>query len=184
MSPPKEKTALACDVTRVATIQFSSAQSGTVFNSFVDADWDNLADDYHHGLSHLSVGWDQPPDAVQALAQETLSRINIWFASQIADLANTLDSYIEADGSTLLDNTAIVWVSEISEGPTHRFVDMPLVVVGDLGGALKSGQHLAYDNQRAHNDLFVTLGQAMGITDFTTFGDPSYVQGALDDFLG
>lgn len=175
--------ALACDVTRVATIQFSSAQSGTVFNSFVDADWDNLADDYHHGLSHLSIGWDDPPDATQALAQETLSRINIWFAQQIADLATTLDSYIEADGSTVLDNTAIVWVSEISEGPTHRFVDMPFVVLGNMGGALKSGSHLAYGNQRAHNDLFVTLGQAMGIDGFDSFGDPQYVQGPLADFL-
>ncbi len=175
--------ALACDVTRVATIQFSSAQSGTVFNSFVDADWDNLPDDYHHGLSHLSVGWDDAPDGTQALAQETLSRINIWFSQQIADLANTLDSYVEADGSTLLDNTAIVWVSEISEGPTHRFVDMPFVVLGNMGGALKSGSHLAYNNERAHNDLFVTLGQAMGIEGFDSFGDPQYVQGPLGDLL-
>ncbi len=175
--------ALACDVTRVASIQFSSAQSGTVYNSFVNADWANLADDYHHGLSHLSVGWDQTPDATQALAQQALSNINVWLASQIADLATTLNGYVEADGSTLLDNTAIVWVSEISEGPTHRFVDMPYVVLGNMGGALKSGQHLAYGNARAHNDLFVTLGQAMGLTDFSTFGDPAYVQGALSDFL-
>jgi len=175
--------ALACDVTRVASIQFSGAQSGTVYNSFVDADWDNLADDYHHGLSHLSVGWDQPPDATQALAQQALSEINVWLASQIADLANTLNGYVEADGSTLLDNTAIVWVSEISEGPTHRFVDMPFVIVGDMGGALKSGQHFAYGNARAHNDLFVTLAQAIGLPDLTTFGDPAYVQGALSDFL-
>jgi hypothetical protein len=174
--------ALACDVTRVASIQFSSAQSGTVYNSFVDADWDNLADDYHHGLSHLSVGWDQSADATQALAQQTLAKINVWLAGQIADLATTLNGYVEADGSTLLDNTAIVWVSEISEGPTHRFVDMPFVVVGDMGGALKSGQHFAYDNARAHNDLYVTLAQAMGV-DLTSFGDPEYVQGALADFL-
>lgn len=175
--------ALACDVTRVASIQFSGAQSGTVYNSFVDADWATLADDYHHGLSHLSVGWDQPPDTTQALAQQALSNINVWLASQIADFANTLNSYVEPDGSTLLDNTAIVWVSEISEGPTHRFVDMPYVVLGDLGGTLKSGQHLAYGNARAHNDLFVTLGQAMGLADFSTFGDPAYVQGPLADFL-
>jgi hypothetical protein len=175
--------ALACDVTRVATLQFSGAQSGTVFKSFVDADWDNLADDYHHGLSHLSVGWDESPDATQARAQQALSNINIWFSSQIASFAEMLAGYTEADGSTLLDNTAIVWVSEISEGPTHRFEDMPLVIVGDLGGALRSGTHLAYDNARAHNDLFVTLGLAMGLDDFTTFGDPAYVTGPLGDLL-
>ena len=175
--------AMACDVTRVATIQFSGAQSGTVFNSFVDADWDNLADDYHHGLSHLSVGFDQPPDATQTIAQQALSEINRWFSGEIAYLAEKLDSYVEADGSTLLENTAIVWVSEISEGPTHRFTDMPFVVVGDLGGALKSGLHLNYGNTRAHNDLFVTLAQAMGLTDMTSFGEEEYVQGPLLDFL-
>ena len=174
---------MACDVTRVATIQFSGAQSGTVFNSFVDADWDNLADDYHHGLSHLSVGFDQPPDATQATAQQALSEINRWFSGEIAYLAEKLDSYVEADGSTLLENTAIVWVSEISEGPTHRFTDMPFVVVGDLGGALKSGLHLNYDNARAHNDLFVTLAQAMGLAEVTSFGDAEYVQGPLLDLL-
>ncbi len=175
--------AMACDVTRVATLQFSGAQSGTVFNSFVNADWDNLADDYHHGLSHLSVGFDQPPDATQALAQDALSEINRWFSGEIAYLATQLASYTEADGSTLLDNTAIVLVSEISEGPTHRFTDMPFVIVGDLGGALKSGLHLSYGNARAHNDLFVTLAQAMGLTDVTSFGEAEYVQGPLVDLL-
>jgi hypothetical protein len=175
--------ALACDVTRVATLQFSGAQSGTVFNSFVDADWDNLADDYHHGLSHLSVGWEETPDATQARAQQALSNINTWFSAQIASFAELLAGYTEPDGSTVLDNTAIVWVSEISEGPTHSFRDMPFVVLGDLGGALRAGSHYAYDNTRAHNDLFVTLGLAMGLDDFTSFGDPAYVMGPLADLL-
>ena len=33
------------------------------------------------------------------------------------------------------------------------------------------------------NDLFVTLGQAMGIEGFDSFGDPQYVQGPLGDLL-
>ncbi len=174
---------LACDITRVATLQLSGAQSGTVFTDFVDADWESLADDYHHGLSHLSVGFDQMADPTQTIARQALSNINRWVSEQIAQFAMLLDGYTEPDGSTVLDNTAIVWVSEISEGPTHRFTDMPYVVLGDLGGALRGGSHYNYGNSRAHNDLFITLGKAMGLSNFDTFGDQEYVTGPLTDFL-
>ncbi len=176
--------AMACDITRVGTLQWSTAQSGTVFNDFVDAPWDQLADDYHHGLSHLSVGSDeQNPDANQALAQDALSAINVWFSGQLGYLANRLAEYEEEDGSSVLDNTAILWVSEISEGPTHRFDRMPYVLLGNMGGAINAGQHVDYGNDRAHNDLFITLAQAMGATDVTSFGSEDYVQGPLAELL-
>lgn len=177
--------AFACDITRVGTLQWATAQAGTVFNSFVDAPWDQLADDYHHGLSHLSVGSDEPsPDPTQQLAQSALSSINAWFSSQMAYLAERLAEYQEEDGTTVLDNTAILWVSEISEGPTHRFDHMPYVLLGDMGGALKGGVHVDFENNRTHNDLFVTLAQAMGAVDVTTFGASEYVTGPLTEILG
>jgi hypothetical protein len=174
---------MACDITRVGTLQWSTAQSGTVFNDFVDAPWDQLADDYHHGLSHLSVGSDDDPDANQALAQDALSSINVWFSEQLAYLATRLSEYEEEDGSTVLDNTAILWVSEICEGPTYRFDNMPYVLLGNMGGALNAGMHVDYDNNRAHNDLFITLAQAMGASDVTSFGSQDYVQGPLEELL-
>lgn len=177
--------AMACDITRVGTLQWSTAQSGTVFNDFVDAPWDQLADDYHHGLSHLSVGSDDTsPDATQAMAQDALSSINMWFSGQLAYLANRLAEYEEEDGTTVLDNTAILWVSEISEGPTHRFDRMPYVLLGNMGGAIKAGSHIDFGNERAHNDLFITLAQAMGAADVTSFGAEDYVQGPLAELLG
>jgi hypothetical protein len=176
--------AMACDITRVGSVMWGTAQAGTVFNTFVDAPWEQIPDDYHHGLSHLSVGSDEPnPDPSQAMAQDALSSINAWFSEQLAYLATRLSEYPEAGGTTVLDHTAILWVSEISEGPTHRFDRMPYVVLGDMGGKLRSGVHLDYGDQRAHNDLFITLAQAMGATDVTTFGADEFVQGPLDDFL-
>jgi len=177
--------AFACDITRVATLQYATAQAGTVFNNFVTAPWEQITDDYHHGLSHLSVGSDeQNPDPTQVQAQDALSSINNWFSTQLAYLANRLAEYEEEDGSTVLDNTAILWVSEISEGPTHRFDRMPFVLLGNMGGAINAGQHVDYENQRAHNDLYVTLAQAMGAVDVTTFGSSEYVQGPLTEIVG
>ncbi len=176
--------AFACDITRVGTLQFSTAQAGTVFNNFVNAPWEQITDDYHHGLSHLSVGSSEPnPDPTQLMAQDALSSINVWFSTQLAYLANRLAQYEEEDGTSVLDNTAILWVSEISEGPTHRFDKMPYVLLGNMGGALSSGMHVDYADGRAHNDLFITLAQAMGASDVTTFGAPEYVQGPLAELL-
>lgn len=176
--------AMSCDVSRVATLQLAGAQSGTVFSSFVDSDWGDGLDTYHHGLSHSATGFDQDaPNELATRANRQLTQINTWLASQLAYLGTRLASIVEPDGSTLLDNTVILWVSEISEGPTHRFTDIPYVTLGKAGGGLATGQHVDYENQRTHNELFVTLGKAMGIDGFDTFGDPEYVDQTLDDLL-
>lgn len=177
-------SAIACDLTRVGTLQFGSGQDGATYTSFVDAEWDQIdGDRYHHGLSHSSVGSSEAADEVQARAQRALGAINRWMASQLATLAERLAAVEEADGTTALDHTAILWCSEISEGPTHSFDDIPFVVVGDLGGALRAGQHLDYGNERNHNDLFVTLAQGLGLEDVTSFGQEDLVQGPLAELL-
>ena len=174
--------ALSCDITRVGTMQWSSAQSGTVFESFIDANWDDVADKYHHGISHAAVGSGQSADATQQAALNKLTVINTWYAEQLAYLAGRLAEMEEADGSSVLDNTAILWVSEISEGPTHKFTDMPYVLLGGMGGALKTDEHFAFEG-RSHNDLFLTMAHAMGFDDMATFGEPEYCSGPLVGLL-
>lgn len=174
--------ALSCDITRVGSLQWSSAQSGTVFQSFIPSDWSDVADKYHHGLSHTAVASNQNPNATQAAAMDKLTVINTWYAEQLAYLAGRLADMEDADGSSVLDNTAILWVSEISEGPSHKFTDMPYVLVGGMGGALKKGEHFSFEGV-SHNDLFVTLGQAMGFEDMTSFGSQEYVSGPLLSLL-
>ena len=176
--------ALSCDLVRVAGLQWSSAQSGTVFDTFVPGDWSGLAENYHHGISHAAVGSEQAnPDATQLRAMERLTAINTWFADQLAYLATRLADLEESDGSSVLDHTAILWVTEVQEGPTHAFNDMPFVLVGNLSGALRSGQYFDFGDERSHNEWFVTLGQALGLSDFTTFGDPQFVDGPIAALL-
>ena len=175
--------ALSCDITRVGTLQWSSAQSGTVFESFIDADWSDIADKYHHGISHAAAPSSaSSPSSTQVAAMNKLTLINTWYAEQLAYLGTRLAELEDADGSSVLDNTTILWVSEISEGPSHKFTDMPYVLLGGLGGALKTNVHTACAG-RSHNDLFVTLAHAMGATDLTTFGDPEYCTGPIDSLL-
>jgi hypothetical protein len=184
-------SAFACDQTRVATLQWTEAQSGQVYSSFIKTDWTKLGNEtYHHGISHSGVAssgktFGDTPIAsdVQAAANEKLTLINNWYSQQLAYFAQKLYDTPDVDGSRVLDNTTIVWVSEISEGPNHSFENMPYVLLGSAGGALKTGEFFDFQNKRAHNDLFITLGQAMGVPNFTTFGDPAHVQGPLSTLL-
>jgi hypothetical protein len=176
--------AMSCDITRVGTLQWGSAQAGTVFETFIDTNWDDIPDKYHHGISHAAVASSvTDPTTSQASALQKLTLINTWFAEQLAYLGTKLAEMDDVDGTKVLDNTAILWVSEVSEGPTHKFTDMPYVLLGGAGGALRTNQHFAFDNQRTHNDLFVTLGQALGVQDFASFGDSEFCSGPIGELL-
>ena len=63
--------------------------------------------------------------------------IRKFHAQRVADLAKRLDSVKEGNG-TVLDNTLIVWMSDSGE-EHHGFCrEWPLVVLGNLGGRLKT----------------------------------------------
>ena len=62
----------------------------------------------------------------------------------------------------LLDNTAMVFGSNLGNANSHDWHNLPLVLAG---GGFKHGQHVAYDAK--HNtpfgNLFVTMLQRMGL---------------------
>jgi hypothetical protein len=159
--------ALACDLTRVGSIQWSNAVSATVHT------WLG-ATQGHHELSHSG-------DADTA-AQETLTKMNEWFAQQLAYFAGRLQSIPEGSG-TMLDNTVIVCVNELSIGNAHSRYDMPFLLLGGCGGAIPGGRWLRFPTGTNHNDLLVSLCHAMGLTDVTTFGNPKYCSGPLPGLL-
>lgn len=81
-----------------------------------------------HAIGH-SV---DAPDSVRfAIA------IRRFHAERVADLARRLDAVHEGDG-TMLDNTLIIWMSDSGEGHHGFCAEWPLVLVGGLGGRLKT----------------------------------------------
>ncbi|WP_437602769.1 DUF1552 domain-containing protein [Sorangium sp. So ce590] len=157
--------ALACDLTRVASIQWSATQAGKVFT------WLGQSDT-HHALSHSSLG--------DADKQRQLIDIGRWQAEQLAYLLGKLDAVQEGTG-TLLDNTLVLWCTDIAQGQSHARRDMPYVIAGGAGGALRTGRYLRYEGD-PHNNLLVTLCNAMGV-DVSTFGNPAYCTGPLPGLL-
>jgi hypothetical protein len=157
--------ALACDQTRIITIQWNYAESERMFK-FVDP---NLSRN-HHTISH---DWTTPGFTDYA-------KIHVWFAEQLAYLLGKLASYPEA-GGTLLDNTVVFWGSEIGESNAHDLKRMPYVLAGGGGGQLKTGRVVTYSGARTdNNQLLVSLANLMG-ADIDSFGDESGQKGPLAD---
>lgn len=157
--------ALACDLTRVASLMWSHA------GPTPSAPWLGISET-HHQLSHAG---DADEDA-----QKKLSRLKYWYAEQFAYFVRALQAIPEGEG-TMLDNTVVWWCSEISVGNSHSHKDMPFVLAGSCGGYFKTGRFVQYpmtgDKGVSHNDLLVSLCHAMGRTEVKTFGNPMYCSG-------
>ncbi|QDU19764.1 DUF1552 domain-containing protein [Urbifossiella limnaea] len=70
--------------------------------------------------------------------------IRRFHAERVADLARRLDAVREGNG-TMLDNTLIIWMSDSGEGHHGFCAEWPLVVLGGLGGRLKTaGRYLQF----------------------------------------
>jgi len=165
--PTKGKTmtdllvaSLACDLTRVGTMQWADSESKFPLN------FQPLGlSDHHHGYQHDSV-----------YNPEALFKIHHWFGQNFAYLLERLASITEGDG-TMLDNTVVLWVSEIQEPPTHNQTKIPFMLAGGKNAGLKTGRWLQVPSQ-PHNNLLVSMLNVFGGAE-TTFGHPDYCTGAL-----
>ena len=151
-------SALAADFTRVATLQYTNSVGQPRMT------WLGV-DEGQHELSH-------EPNSNES-AQEKLTKINTWYAGEIAHLAKRLAETPEpgADGS-LLDHTTIVWTNELGEGNSHSRNDIPWVLVGG-GLGFATGRALEFSGV-PHNRFLITLAHAMGHTSLVRFGNPDH----------
>lgn len=159
--------AFACDQTRVATLQWANGASGIRFTSLG-------LDIPHHDLTHDNYSANAGPRA----------QIAGWYAERFKYFIQKLKSIPEGNGS-VLDNTVIVWTSEHSGREQHGRTNIPFFMAGGLGGAFNKGVFLDFgNNSLAHNDVYVSLAQGMGLTDVTTFGKASLVRGPIPGLMG
>ena len=154
--------AFESDVTRVATFMFGNSVS-TVNFSFLEG-----VSESHHETSHHQ-------NKTEKLDQ--YERISTWHVAQYAYLLDKLKSIPEGD-SNVLDNSAILFGSALRDGNKHSPRDLPLLVAGKAGGALRQGQHIQRPNESPMADLLLTMLQASGVA-VTHFADSSGVIDAL-----
>ncbi len=156
----REYAKLMCDIialafqsdrSRIATLLLSRDLSGQVYPFL------GIRDD-HHSYSHSNTGKDY-----QAIVK--------FHVEQYSYLVGKLAKMPEGDG-TVLDHSCIMFVSE--HWNAHNGKQVPLLLAGGLGGALKTGRSLDYLN--AGNDkrklcsLYLSIMDRMGL-ELPAFGD-------------
>jgi len=152
--------AVACDLSRVISLQSSTAQSS------VKHTWLGIQED-HHGISHESGS----PTGHQQMVD-----IHSWYSEQFAYLITKLSS-IDEIGQSALDNSVVMWTNEQGEGGDHSPDRIPYVLAGSGGGVLRPGRFLKYKDG-SHNDLLLSLLKSFG-SNASVFGLQSVSNGPL-----
>jgi hypothetical protein len=159
--------ALACDQTRVVTLIVSPPpDSETGYNGMYGTTG-------LHDLVHKVAYPGQSAGMVEMGANFFRT-----YARYYAALLAMLDGIPESDGQTLLDHTAVLWTSEIGSS-NHDLSDIPIMVAGSAGGYFRTGRYIKVAPNTAHNDLHVSLANAVGLSNITTFGNASVCKGPL-----
>jgi hypothetical protein len=109
--------------------------------------------DQHHPVSH------HRNDAVLI---EKKTKIDAYHVSFLGYLAAKMQATPEGDG-TLLDQSLLMYGGGMGDGNLHRHNDLPCVLLGSLGGRLKTGQHIAYPSGTPMTNLLVSLLDKIGV---------------------
>ncbi|MCU0699198.1 MAG: DUF1552 domain-containing protein [Myxococcaceae bacterium] len=155
--------ALACDATRVASLQWSHTVSPIV------PTWLSLSE-AHHELSHMS-------DSNRAGVDRFIAAER-WFTEQFASFLRKLQATPDpAGGGTLFDTSLVLWCKEMGDSRAHVCRSVPMVLSGRANGALRLGRYLKVAGE-PHQKLLVSLCHLMGL-DNETFGDAARSRGPL-----
>ncbi len=127
--------------------------------------------DGHHPLTHHM----NKPELM-----EKVSQINTYHVKQVAAWVEKLKSIKEADGSSLLDNSMIVYGAGLTDGNRHNHEDLPTILLGRAGGAIKPGFRREYRLETPMSNLFLTMMDIMGVKGVENFGDSSGRLNGLD----
>jgi hypothetical protein len=148
-------SAFLADSTRIATLQYTNSVGMARFT------WLGIKEG-QHDLSH-------EPNTNKD-AQEKLTKINKWYAEQVAYLLKRLSETKEPDGSgMMIDNTTVIWTNELGEGNSHTLENIPFVMIGG-GLGFKTGRALNFKGGVPHNRLLIELAHGFG-HHITSFGN-------------
>ncbi len=166
--------AFQTDTTRVVTVAAGSDES--MFPGVVTVGYER----HCHTLEHQ--GNASRPEDADPIAREACRQIHAWYTQLFAETVRKLRD-IDEGGSSLLDNTLLMFTSYMADGG-HGRDDYPVVLAGKAGGALKAGRHLEFDKKAPMSNLYVEMLNLFGIPT-TSFGDSetSRFSGSLNSRL-
>ncbi len=151
----QEHMRLMCDLmvlsfqtrsTPVATLMLASEASGHTFPTLGITEG-------HHSLSHHQR---------RAEKLEQIRRIDEFYISQFAYLIERMKAVPEGEGS-LLDNSLLVYGSGIRDGDRHDHTNLPVILAGRAGGAVKTGRFMELGPEQPMTNLYLSMLDLHGI---------------------
>jgi hypothetical protein len=155
-----------CDVTRVFSFMMGDALSSKNL-SFIPVVKETGGAAGHHAVSHHSGD--------TAMVKKFKAMV-LWELGLMAGFVKKLKSMTDYDGKPVLDNTLVMFGSELADGNRHNHDDKPIFLAGKLGGSVVTDRHTRFIPNRdytlgkCYGDFFITL---LGLYDVkvTTFGN-------------
>ena len=154
-------SAFACDITRVACLQYGNDQVLKV-----NAPGTGLPfDDQHGGFIHSGASSNFA----------NLVKFEAYLATQFVNIINLLKGLANPEDAskTLFDTTLLLWARDMGDADQHNQQSMRYVLASGTGGYLKTaagGRYLR--STERHERILLNACEAMGITSFSGFGDP------------
>jgi hypothetical protein len=154
-------SAFACDITRVAALEY-----GNDARLMVNAPGLPY-DDQHGGYIHSGASSNYA----------NLVKFEAYLCNQFVNLINLLKGFqdpLDPTGTkTLFDTTLMVWARDMGDAQNHNQESMRFVLAGGNGGYLNTAPNGRYImSTERHERILLNICEAMGISSYTGFGDP------------
>jgi hypothetical protein len=135
----------SADITRVFTFMMGREVSNRTYTQVGVTEG-------HHAVSHHQN---------KAEKLDMLARIQAFHIGLFGEFVAKLDAIPDGDGS-LLDNTMLLYGSNMSNSNAHDHYPLPNILVGGGCGRLKGGQHIVAEDHAPMTNLLLTMLDKIG----------------------
>jgi hypothetical protein len=145
--------AFQTDTTRVCT--FACGSDEAMFPGVVTVGYER----HCHTLEHQgNAGRVEDADPI---AREACRQIHAWYTELFAECVRRMKQ-IDEGGSSLLDNTVLLYTSYMADGG-HGREDYPCLLVGKAQGTLKTGRQIDLPKNTPVANLYIEMMNRMGV---------------------
>jgi len=135
------------NITRIASMMLAAEVSNQTYNHVG-------VSDAFHPLSHHQ-------NDANKIAR--LLRIQEYHSRVFAGFVDKLSKMPDGDKGSMLDNSIIVYGSNMSNSNAHDHYPLPSVIVGKGGGTIKGGQHIAAPERTPVSNMMLTVLDRIGV---------------------
>ncbi len=146
--------AFQTDSTRIATMMLGHDGDNRPYPQLGVADG-------HHNISHHQ----EKPDLLDKIA-----RIDRHHVEHFGRFLDKLAAARDPDGSSILENSLIVYAGGNADPNRHSHTDLPVILAGSAGGRIETGRYLKVPNQPMCN-LFLDMLDRVGAEGVERLGD-------------